>query len=48
MWVALNDEQHDQAIQAYREHWELDIEGHLSIEYGGLELVIGTFRVLRR
>jgi hypothetical protein len=48
LWVALNDEQHNQAIQAYREHWELDIEGHLSTEYGGLELVIGTFRVLRR
>jgi hypothetical protein len=48
LWVALNDEQHEQAIQAYREHWELDIEGHLSTDYGGLELVIDTFRVSGR
>lgn len=45
LWVALDDDQHQQAIQAYREQSAVVIQGQLSPEHG-LELIVASFEVL--
>jgi hypothetical protein len=47
LWVVLSPEQNDQAIEAYREGWALEIEGRLTNNRRALELIVQNFRVLR-